>query len=585
VSGPAGSRDGTRRVTVARVRGSPGGMPDLVPPMQAGTGDLPTGDGWAVEFAWEGLRCVGYVRPGEVRLRTASDRDVTSAFPELEVLGVRSPRRGMVLDGTVVALDEGGQPSRRPLRRRTAARHPSASLLRRTPVGLLVTDLVWLNGRSTTELPYQERRALLADLDLAGHPVVVPPSFPAADAEHVMATAERFGLDGLHAKRLDGRYRPGRRSRSWLRVPLRRVRQVLVGGWSPADRSRGTVGALLLGVPTGTGLRYVGRVGLRSVEDLDALADALPALHQDRSPFTTPVPAAVARDAGWLAPRIAGRVEFQEWTGDGRLRLPVWRGLVPPAEYGATRWAVPDGPHADDPGAGGAAVGAAGGTHGTGSPAAGPPEAGVETPDAHLAADEGGRGAAGGRTAAAAGAAAPEPGPPDHGLPPGPHPSARRLEQHFVYNALNTIAALVRTDPARARELLLGFADLNRAADEAAAAQASTLGREMAAVRAYLDLEQARFGRRLRAEVDVGQDLHHVTVTPLQVLSEVRTIVQQRIEPRPGGGTLRITARAVDGGCEVSVADHGAEPDPVTGGLGGGVPVVVRLPPDRPVRT
>ena len=84
---------------------------------------------------------------------------------------------------------------------------------------------------------------------------------------------------------------------------------------------------------------------------------------------------------------------------------------------------------------------------------------------------------------------------------------ARRLEQHFVYNSLNAIASLIRTDPARARELLVGFADLSRATDRPADTP-STLGHELAVVRDYLALEQARFGKRLRVEIDVDPALH-----------------------------------------------------------------------------
>ena len=80
---------------------------------------------------------------------------------------------------------------------------------------------------------------------------------------------------------------------------------------------------------------------------------------------------------------------------------------------------------------------------------------------------------------------------------------ARRLEQHFVYNSLNAIASLIRTDPARARELLVGFADLSRATDRPTDTP-STLGHELAIVRDYLALEQARFGKRLRVEIDVA---------------------------------------------------------------------------------
>jgi bifunctional non-homologous end joining protein LigD len=136
-----------------------------------------------------------------------------------------------------------------------------------------------------------------------------------------------------------------------------------------------------------------------------------------------------------------------------------------------------------------------------------------------------------------------------------PATEVRRLEQHFVYNALNTIAALIRTDPGRARDLLMGFADLNRAADQMGG---STLGDELAAVQGYLQLEQARFGPRLRVAVDVADTLHPIPVTPMQVLAAVREAVQHEIEPRPEGGLLTLDARPVEGGCEVRVTGGSA---------------------------
>ena len=120
--------------------------------------------------------------------------------------------------------------------------------------------------------------------------------------------------------------------------------------------------------------------------------------------------------------------------------------------------------------------------------------------------------------------------------PPAPTPAAaepaRRLEQHFVYNALNTIAALIRTDPGRARELLFGFADLSRVADQPGDAT-STLGQELDAVRGYLQLEQARFGKRLRVELDLDPGLDRVPVRPMAVLGAVRAAVQQASSHAP----------------------------------------------------
>jgi LytS/YehU family sensor histidine kinase len=101
----------------------------------------------------------------------------------------------------------------------------------------------------------------------------------------------------------------------------------------------------------------------------------------------------------------------------------------------------------------------------------------------------------------------------------------------------------------------MGFADLNRAADQVGG---STLGDELAAVQGYLQLEQARFGPRLRVVVDVAPTLHPIPVTPMQVLAAVREAVQHEIEPRPEGGLLTLDARPVEGGCEVRVTGGSA---------------------------
>ena len=282
-------------------------LPDLVPPMQPAPGRLPDDGDWVVEFAWEGLRCVAHVRPDRLTLRTANGRDVTASFPELvEPLTRRAPREGMVLDGTIVAMGEGGLPRRGRLQRRTATARPSAALVRRTPAGLIVGDLLWLGGHDAVALPYRRRRELLEGLGLARPPVVVAPSFPIAEAEAVMRTAEEYGAEALHARRLDAPYRPGRRSRAWLRVPLRRSGWVVVGGWNPADPRRpDSVGALLLGVPGDRGLRYVGRVGVAGEEQRE-IAALLARWRRADPPFATGPPPAVAAEAQWVAPELSG---------------------------------------------------------------------------------------------------------------------------------------------------------------------------------------------------------------------------------------------------------------------------------------
>ncbi len=474
---------------------------------------------WAVEFGWEGHRCVAYARPGRVRLLSSTARSVTGSFPELAVLGDWAPPAGMVLDGVVVALDEAGRPARRTLMRRTATVQPDAALLDEVPVGYIVTDLLWADGRRILDLPYRDRRHELEALGLGGPSILVPPSFSLDEADLVVRTAEQYGLDGLHLKRLDVPYQPGRRTRNWLRVPLRRRRQVMVCGWVPASRGGGPdrIAAVLLGLPGTDGPDYVGRVGLGASHDRDDAAALVAAPRVDSSPFRGGVPAGAADEARWLEPGLVALVEHRGRTLAGRLALPSWLGLVDPDDVE---------PELEE----------------------GAPPAEATGPAA---------------PAVAPASAAEEPAPaPWHG------PLSRRLEQHFVYNTLNTIAALVRTDPPRARELLLGFADLSRAADRAGE-PTIRLDEELAAVRAYLEIEHARFGRRLETSVPSGGDLADgdlaaAPVPPLAVLAAVREAVQQWVEPHPDGGEVSVTTTAGTAAECLVTARVGDSGEPVT---------------------
>ncbi len=601
-------------------------MPDLVPPMQvaAGTGQAPVGPDWVVELAWTGHRCIAYVEPGgRTRLLSSGNVSMTPAYPELlPELERRSPPGGMILDGTLVARGEEHAPRVARLQRRSARFRPTERQIRRVPVDLQVADLLWLDGHSLVDLPYRDRRTFLEGLGFAAAPVWTTSPMPISELPSLLSIAEAKGVEALHARHLGSRYRPGQRSPLWVRVPVPRIGRVLVGGWTPVDPRRpDRIASLLVGVPDGRGLRYVGRVGV-SGEERRPVA-GLRQLRRAETPFVHGVPPEVARDAIWVEPRVAGLVDHTGFTADGRLRLPHWRGTA-----GSGSAAIPWARRADPPddasrqtttgspaGDGGTATGSA--AAGTGSGAAAPAaQGGASAPapppgvvDRQAAAGRGGEAAALGEVAdaampadidsnpsgtgsdrvdatapggvaavgetagpgkqvraAAAGdgegtaAAAADAAAADAAADQAAEPvEARRLEQHFVYNSLNAIASLIRTDPARARELLVGFADLSRATDRPADTP-STLGHELAVVRDYLALEQARFGKRLRVEIDVDRAFTTVPVEPLHVLAAVRDAVQRDIEPRAQGGVLSVRARPADGGCVVTVTGGAGEP-------------------------
>ncbi|HZG92097.1 MAG TPA: DNA ligase, partial [Pseudonocardia sp.] len=324
------------------------GPPELIAPMQpsTGSGQPPTGPDWVVELAWTGHRCLAYVEPGRrTRLLSANGVSMTAAYPELAApLEARAPRGGMVLDATLVARGEEHAPRARLLARRSARFRPSEQHIRDVPVDLQVADLLWLDGHSTVELAYRDRRGLLEGLGFDAAPVWTTSPMPVSELAGMLRIADAKGVDALHARHLGSRYKPGGRSPLWLKVPVPRVRQVVVGGWTPTDpQDPHTIASLLLGVPEDGGLRYVGRVGVAGEERRRVAA--LRTLRRPGPPFTAPdgtgVPPGHARHAIWVRPRLVGLVEFTGFTAEGRLRLPRWRGPVEPAHVDEPRWARP----------------------------------------------------------------------------------------------------------------------------------------------------------------------------------------------------------------------------------------------------
>jgi two-component system, LytTR family, sensor kinase len=136
-----------------------------------------------------------------------------------------------------------------------------------------------------------------------------------------------------------------------------------------------------------------------------------------------------------------------------------------------------------------------------------------------------------------------------------------QISPHFIYNSLGAIASFVRTDPDRARELLLEFADFTRYSFRQHG-EFTTLSEELRSVERYLLLEQARFGERLTVTLRIAPEVLGVQVPFLCLQPLVENAVRHGLEQREGGGTITIEARDVDRECEISVEDDGEGEDP-----------------------
>ncbi|HEV2928983.1 MAG TPA: non-homologous end-joining DNA ligase, partial [Propionibacteriaceae bacterium] len=324
-------------------------FPDVIEPMLATPLHEPDRfgdeDGWAFEMKWDGVRTVAYLAGGRVRLLSRKGRDDTAAYFDVVDDLAAVPAQTAVLDGEVVVSDEAGRPNFGLLQHRINLTRPGdiEQAARTWPAQLMLFDILHLNGQSLTKKPYAERRAILEDLvrPATGSRVQVPPIFD-MNLAAALDPSRQLGLEGVVAKRLDSVYQPGRRARTWLKMKQHPTQEVVIGGWRPGQgRREGGVGALLMGIPTPEGLRYIGRVGSGFNDRmLDEMQGLLETLARETSPLID-VPREDARDAHWVTPSLVGEVSYGELTEPGRMRHPVWRGLRPDKSPDEVVWEGP----------------------------------------------------------------------------------------------------------------------------------------------------------------------------------------------------------------------------------------------------
>lgn len=302
--------------------------------MLASPGRLPSGSDWSFEVKWDGYRGLIAIDPdGPVpfRISTRAGNDATTMFPELEPLAaaVHVP---CVLDGEIVAFDEHGLPSFHRIQERNVARASDAlARSQRIPCVFVVFDIVHLDGHSTRSLPLSSRRQLLSQLGLE-HGGSWRMSTVHEDGDALFEATLAAGIEGVVAKRVDSIYVPGTRSPHWIKVRHLKFEDFVIGGWVPGEgRRQRTIGALLLGMPEsdedGAPLRWIGKVGTGFTDaELDRLYELLAPDRIDSNPFLNDPG---EKTAVFVAPRHRCNVEYGEWSPNGTLRFPSYKGLLP----------------------------------------------------------------------------------------------------------------------------------------------------------------------------------------------------------------------------------------------------------------
>ena len=299
-------------------------------PMYATIADaIPAGDDWTFEQKYDGMRVVAAANARGTSLVTRNGRDKRAQFPEIgEALSdlARRVGRSLVLDGEIVALRRGKPAAFQALQARMHRSTDVDAIVERAPAAIILFDLLRDGRTNLMGRPLTERRALLEEIVGAGDKTIRL-SDSSSSARRMLGRARRGGWEGVIAKRTDGKYVPGARSRDWRKLKLQHRAEFVVGGYTEPRRSREHFGALVLGYfDSGGRLCYAGNMGGGfDRESLRDVSQKLRRLARKRSPFADSVK--TPDRVHWVRPEVVVEVKFAEWTADGKLRQPIFLGV------------------------------------------------------------------------------------------------------------------------------------------------------------------------------------------------------------------------------------------------------------------
>src|SRR5436190_12014997 len=269
-------------------------MPDWLEPMAATlTQERFSGADWLFERKFDGIRLLAYKRGRDVGL--FSRNRLPQQLPEVSAAVAKLPVEEVILDGEVTWDGRSGY-------------H--------------VFDILWVDGRSVTSLPLEDRRALLGML-----PFEAPlRRVSVLTDDKPWDRARREGWEGVIAKRRGSPYEH-RRSKNWLKMKCEASQELVVGGFTDPQGARVGLGALLVGYYEGSDFVFAGKIGTgfdtRLLLDLRTRMDAI---EVTASPFTKAKGLPRLR-AHWVRPEIVVQVAFIEWTVHGKLRHPRLLGV------------------------------------------------------------------------------------------------------------------------------------------------------------------------------------------------------------------------------------------------------------------
>lgn len=271
---------------------------------------------WLFEIKWDGYRAISEIKDGNVLLYSRNGNSFIKDYP-LVARELKKIKHDAILDGEIVILNEEGKSDFQKLQ------HYEDNT--QYPICYYVFDLLSLNGNSTYELPLIERKELLKKL-LPKNPVIKYSDHIIAKGKDFFEAAKKNDLEGIMAKKAESLYHPGARTGNWLKIKYHKSQEVIIAGFTQPTGSRKYFGALVLAIPDGDHLKYVGHTGSGFSDiNLKEMYEMLKPLIQKKSPFDEVVK--TNAPATWIKPILVAEIKFTEWTTDNKMRHPIFLRL------------------------------------------------------------------------------------------------------------------------------------------------------------------------------------------------------------------------------------------------------------------
>jgi bifunctional non-homologous end joining protein LigD len=280
----------------------------------------PEGPGWLFEVKWDGYRLAVHRDADGIRIITRGGHDWTHRFPSIAAAAAELDAGSFIIDGEAVVLDGAGRADFGLLQQALGGR---GGKLHAERAMLYAFDLLYLDGLDLRRMALTERRQMLEGLIDHESGFLRLSEEVEADGSEFLASACKFGLEGIIAKRRDAPYRSGRGG-EWLKIKCVQSDTFLIIGYEPSSVALGGIGRLLLAAHGNYGLEYVGSVGTGFTH---ASATAL-RTQLNRIKAASPSARSISRKGAiWVKPKLTAEIAYRGWTHDDKLRHASFKGL------------------------------------------------------------------------------------------------------------------------------------------------------------------------------------------------------------------------------------------------------------------